>query len=115
MDKPKFTPGPWEQSHREVMGRDGLFTVVYRADDPDNLIASLHWHSVKTDKGWTTDRAANAHLIAAAPDMYEALEDTAALAAALTSHTIRINGQYVEVREAVARARAALAKARGEA
>ena len=71
------TPGPWEQSHRK--GCDGVYEVfrtqVYPASDPDNTIATLHWHSVKTDEGFATDREANARLIAAAPDLLAALED----------------------------------------
>lgn len=66
------TPGPWEQSHRQRY--DGMHsTEVYPANDPDNTIATVHWHSVKTDTGYTTDRAENARLIAAARDLVPTL------------------------------------------
>ena len=88
-----FTKGPWPvertgDGKRYVVGNklvEGYYEVaeVYSDDcDPD-------------------EAKANAHLIAAAPDMYEALEECVAFTGA---H----GGPF-------AKARAALAKARGEA
>jgi hypothetical protein len=57
---------------------------------------------------------ANARLIAAAPDLYEALEEMADIVDRLTFSNIRVRRQYVNRRESVERARAALAKADGD-
>ncbi len=106
----RFTPGPWAQSHRR--GCDELRrTQVYPINDPDNTIATLHWHSVKTETGFKTDREANAQLIAAAPELYEALISA--------QHTVRwevCEGQDPENEcwAVLDRINAALAKARGE-
>lgn len=50
-------------------------TQVFPAHDEKNTIADIHWHVVKTDTGITTDREEIAHLIAAAPDLYQALAE----------------------------------------
>ena len=66
------TPGQWDSAHRR--DDDGQYrTQVFPSNDPDNTIATVHWHSVPTARGLTTDREANARLIAAAPDLLEAL------------------------------------------
>ena len=77
MIETKFTPGPWYS--------DGIFVC----DANDNDVCACE------QENWEAD----AYLIAAAPDLYEALEYTAQLLEALggTTHT----------------AQAALAKARG--
>ena len=67
-----FTKGPWSQSHRKQL--DGMYiTQVY--DSIGESICDLSWHAVNEGNGVTsTDRGANAHLIAAAPDMYAMIE-----------------------------------------
>lgn len=72
MSKAKFTEGEWGQSHRK--GSGGMYnTEVY--DHKGETICILAWHAVDEGNGVTsTDREANAHLIAAAPDMYKMLE-----------------------------------------
>ena len=67
-----FTKGPWSQSHRKQL--DGMYiTQVY--DSIGESICDLSWHAVNEGNGVTsTDRGANAHLIAAAPDMYAMLK-----------------------------------------
>jgi hypothetical protein len=111
MTETKFTPGPWHQSHRECHD-EGYRTQVYPANDPDNTIATLHWHSVKITSGFTTDREANAHLIAAAPELYEALE----LALDLDENELVDFAKYGLTKDLdiTKKYRAALAKARGE-
>ena len=65
----KFTKGEWRQSHREKS--DGMYsTEVY--DEEGKTICTLAWHKVPIEGGFTTDREANAKLIAAAPDLYNA-------------------------------------------
>jgi hypothetical protein len=67
-----FTKGIWSQSHREQS--DGMYiTQVY--DDKGQSICDLNWHSVDEGNGFKTDRDQNAQLIAAAPEMYELLEE----------------------------------------
>lgn len=67
----KFTPGPWETAYRKNgngMFRQDIF------DDMGRTIAVASWHPVRVDDRTTrTDREDNAHLIAAAPEMYEEL------------------------------------------
>jgi len=61
----------WTQSHREV--NDGFRTQVFPTDDPDNTIATIHWHSVKTETGFRTDREKLGRRIARVPQMEAAL------------------------------------------
>ena len=66
----KFTPGPWFQSHRE--GDDGMYrTQVY--DKNGETIASLAWYPYTVGNNTYTLRDQNAKLIAAAPELLEAL------------------------------------------
>lgn len=71
--KAKFTSGEWSQSHRK--DNNGMYsTEVY--DDKGDTICTLAWHAVDEGNGVTsTDRDANAHLIAAAPDMYKMIDE----------------------------------------
>ena len=66
MPKPEYTQGPWNAPLL-----NGETTGLVWADEPySGVIASVH-QLVKKDFGTTT---ANANLIAASPDMFEALE-----------------------------------------
>ena len=66
----KFTKGEWRQSHREKP--NGMYsTEVY--DENGETICTLAWHKIPIEGGYATDRESNAKLIAAAPEMYEAL------------------------------------------
>ncbi len=94
-DKPKFTPGPWRiQDKWEIRGvNNGV--KGYEPVERDGVICTIN--------SWLLQGDANAALIAAAPEMYELLDD------------IRANYQAmpnpVEVER---RIEAVLAKARGE-
>ena len=70
-----FTKGIWSQSHRKQSS--GMYiTQVY--DDKGQSICDLNWHAVEEASGvTTTDREANAQLIAVAPEMYKMLDDLA--------------------------------------
>ena len=57
MSKPKFTPGPWQVHHENKVCR------VIR----DEQLEIIGWCDVNNE--------ANANLMAAAPDMYEALKN----------------------------------------
>lgn len=70
MSKPEFTPGPWSVIDHNWEGSSG----VYGPDD--YLIAEVTIHDSVTEENQTDlelIKEANARLIAAAPDMYEAL------------------------------------------
>jgi hypothetical protein len=99
----KHTPGPWKFSHRK--GNDGMYrTEVF--SDVHGGIAVCGWTLKHCGNGVTaTYREDNARLIAAAPDLLEALN---ALVAA--------HGSILDLRESdeLKLARAAIAKATGE-
>lgn len=71
----KHTPGPWFQSHRKSVY--GWYqTEVYTADG--EVVATVAWYPrTLNDKSTTTDREANARLIAAAPELLEACQTIA--------------------------------------
>ena len=98
----KFTPGPW----RIRSGRSGVKSDISCEDRPDTL-ATTAFH------GWTTNELeANARLIAAAPEMFEALKITMDSVAILA--TGRCPADLVQERIALLeQARAAIAKAKG--
>ena len=95
----KHTPGPWGvREAREMEGMD--FDIV--TDGPEYAVASLYCHMGESVE-------ADARLIAAAPELLEALEYLVTADDAPTpgdrEHTVR---------EAISHARAAIAKARGK-
>lgn len=97
MDKSKFTKGPWFAHLGET----------YRVHDKSNQ--TVAWATfvfsteTQTGRRSTDTVAANTHLIAAAPELYEALSDCLEYIAKAGEVGI------------VAKAYVALAKARGEA
>lgn len=93
----KFTPGPWHDG-----GEHGWSSAVFDANGLPIAFCSVPGQG---------SRKANARLIAAAPELYEAL-DTLSLVVGLTA--FKHEGQRAPLQEAVDAARAALAKARGE-
>lgn len=98
MTDTKFTPGPW----RAWQPR-GDESVPVRTDGLGITIAYVH-------QGAITNARANASLIAASPEMFEALDHAEAVMSIVLprSHT----AEYIECLDKI---RAALAKARGEA
>jgi len=90
-DQPKWTPGPWRATTHDHP-EQGVY-AGYR-------IAKMTGGEIQRDR-------ANAHLIAAAPDMAEALEK----ALNFITNTESEMGETLPCGDA---ARAALAKARGE-
>jgi hypothetical protein len=72
-EKQGHTPGPWSHDYRKTV-RNGMAHEVF--DGTGELIATVAWYPVKlNDTTTTTNREANARLIAAAPDLLEALID----------------------------------------
>ena len=98
-----YTPGPW--SIYETAGNGGniparMEVVAPESERAKRLIANVYGFKLPAGR-------ANARLIAAAPELYEALE---AAYMVLTSQKIRLE----EHADAVTLARAALAKARAD-
>ena len=100
MSETKFTPGPWRYEYEdgycgELIGANGGMICTF-TDEPNE---------------------ANANLIAAAPDLYEALKEVL-LAERLGTRPPETAMQAEEkldrIKHAVIKAEAALAKARGE-
>jgi hypothetical protein len=95
MNKTKFTPGPWKIGTPPPNGEQTIGTE-------QGLMVAV------STTGAGIQTKANAHLIAAAPDLYEALED-------LSINDFGSNGWTNSMERIAIKARAALAKARGEA
>ena len=96
---PAFTPGPWDNPSQSEAGR---YITIKAANG--RTVARVIWS--RASDPHPTD-AGDARLIAAAPDLYAALE--AALADLEES-----DRHYKTFSPSVKRVRAALAKARGE-
>ena len=112
-----WTPGPWRfrETGRKTFGPDGCFVI--ERDAPDGEISTLIAmpHSATTGKA-AKESIANGRLMAAAPDMAEALErltceTEAALRAAFGDGP---PGDRIEDQPCLVRARKALAKAYGK-
>lgn len=107
MSETKFTPGPWHKDER---------SDIYVRDSEGDYIAETYAPMPKRKRA-KGENEANAHLIAAAPELYEALEKAAEVFRAYQSHheanrhtdKAERNKFYAEQIEA------ALTKARGEA
>lgn len=100
MTEPKFTPGPWKFDGEESAYYD-LPTLNILDKDGDIVAGAVDYIDESS--------LPNAHLIAAAPDLYNALENV--------MHEIQFLGDeehYFGTTERFDAARAALAKARGE-
>lgn len=95
MSEAKFTPGPWNVS----VDGDGEVAILKNA--------SFVTYAFPTELGAGGDTKSNAHLISAAPDLYEALSD-------LVSSLECSEKDALIIRQEIKIARAALAKARGE-
>ena len=101
-----FTRGPWVAEtrivHPDMGGRHQTYSVVHTPHRRSDI-------RLGDDRGDEHNCKANAYLIAAAPDLYEALERMTMLA------DCGLDSKTEEVRADIRDARAALAKARGDA
>jgi hypothetical protein len=76
MSEPKFTPGPWEVDAEDFHEEDGTIGITGNLNCVDGDVI---WYSMarvvvmRNDEGYAAGNA-NADLIAAAPEMYEALK-----------------------------------------
>ena len=114
------TPGPWQQ--RDDMTSEGWVTIIGNVDgeiDADGC--TFHSYDViavcEDEYGERLPNvSANARLIAAAPELLEALEDTLSTLEHTRRFMLEKHGTKNPAREdAIAKARAAIAKARGAA
>ncbi|MBN9601852.1 MAG: hypothetical protein J0G33_02865 [Afipia felis] len=90
-----FTPGPWSWSHRKIPGdRDGVYsTQIY--DSAGVTIADASWYPIKGHRYVSTNRDANARLIAAAPDLLAALEECNTFLDDLTKPDAKASGSAI--------------------
>jgi len=95
------TPGPWSHDYRH--NRNGGYSQEV-FDERGELIATAAWYPVKLDDIiTTTNREANARLIAAAPDLLEAAERALAELEMFCAGTSL--GEIGKLRAAIAKAR----------
>lgn len=108
MTDTKFTPGPWGIEET----RDHLWIgVILSNGKPDPIVTYVDHGPDFTTEADATGKA-NAHLIAAAPELYEALDELFDL---LTSGHSSWDDAYDNLPDKqFKKIRAALAKARGE-
>lgn len=107
--KEKFTPGPWK-----VMGPAGSLTRPGIDGDVNGRKRSIILVGAEENQRGV-DTEANAALIAAAPDMYAALEELLdSESVSIFSSAMESESWKLDLKEWETHARSALAKARGE-
>lgn len=115
MSKPKFTPGPWKAGKNPCMttvldGHEGKAIYTDKPNDPHHIA----WANAENSEGDLDIKTAlaNAALIAAAPDMYAALEEI--LGDLDTFPQVAPGVDHPEVFDLKLKLRKLLCKARGE-
>lgn len=101
MSEQRWTPGPWQVKFDE----DWMDTMIIAPGGAATAKAWDLWEDSEDGKVTQMPTDANAHLIAAAPELYEALR--------ITKVHLEASG-FDAKGKVVAQANAALAKARGE-
>lgn len=104
MGKRNWTTGPWSADPNTLHNGDEIWVGP---DNGDGSVIAAVWPWGDDEVG-TGEREANAHLIAAAPELYEALAKAAKI---LDRNFMEVGGDGNDVLD---EAKAALAKARGE-
>jgi hypothetical protein len=104
MSEKKWTPGPWEVGPANMVDSNAV-TAIARCG-----CAFRSPQYSGTDFATPAHQEANARLISAAPDLYDALEECKRVLSDLQSTQL----EGTRTRDAWEKARAALAKARGE-
>ncbi|WP_206208253.1 hypothetical protein [Xanthomonas oryzae] len=107
-----WTPGPWR-----LMLTAAAAGLHYRAQRPRCCVVCTARRSTDTWAGISDTQAlTNAHLVAAAPDLYEALETLIQKGASFRETVVETRGVrgMDEHDAALSKAENALAKARGE-
>ena len=99
MNAPVFTPGPWR-----LDGSSSIYAL--NLEGPNRFYANVQsgWSTAGRNRTSEAELAANAHLIAAAPELLEALEK----AESLFDHTFAMGGTiHKQIKAAIAKARGA--------
>ncbi len=109
MTETKWTPGPWQASLDNIRGNAWYQDIDGAIGQPDEHIGLAKVVVVIDGEDYRQGRA-NAHLIAAAPDLYEALSNFLEN----EKFQVGVGGNPNAVEKMLAQARAAIAKARGE-
>ena len=105
MNAPKWTPGPWQRVlPADALGRQPNDWAISDSTGEAWICEGPTW-----DDEFLQESLANARLIAAAPDLYAALDEMAALAAGPAGGVTQ--AQKIA---SLAKATAALSRARGE-
>lgn len=101
-DRGGHTPGPWsvERVDYELHGMDASYEVTAGR----RVVVQTHMREIKSEGNFLAEDAANCRLIAAAPDLLEALEGIIA----------DDNPTLIELNERLEAGRAAISKARGQ-
>jgi hypothetical protein len=118
---PQFTPGPWQSKHAYT--KEGACTIIANVDGDQHADGTTTYSydficTCEDEFGEYNERAtANARLIAAAPELYEALNKCRAI---IKFHVkpekcVSDGDGVISARDAFESAVMALAKARGEA
>lgn len=109
----KHTPGPW--AYEDPMGPDILSIVANPDAEPAEWVHIAQIGTGDSDVASFAENVANAHLIAAAPDLLAACQALVALAEAnLCKPAHPTEGWDAYVPTEVTQARAAIAKAGGQ-
>jgi hypothetical protein len=111
-----WTPGPWLYAHRETAVSEGYHSTEIFTEDGGSgkgVIATLSWYPRPLDErgAMGTYREANAPLIAAAPDLFEAVRLFLEYDAGDEEDGVALMLAYAKALDA---AKAAFAKARGQ-
>lgn len=106
MGEPKFTPGPWHYGMAKIKIDDEYDYCIKAVIDGSSYVISEAFGRVS--ERTRPNAEANARLIAAAPELYEALED------ALKGWLATTSEPGLNLGEIEKKMKAALAKARGE-
>ena len=106
--KAKHTPGPWKLSHGGLPGDSGFSIVSNNAEAQDVKVTAECWPCTIVSEEHRQELFANARLIAAAPELLEALQEL------LRSYRDFLPERYLQDKGVATKAREIIAKATAE-
>jgi hypothetical protein len=110
--EPKWTPGPWTPGHIVDDNHSCACRYIFGNDGRMGSVATVSLDDGENDSPPVEEAKANSYLIAAAPDLYEAL--TAFMETYRVDAGLCDDPESRETFGCWVKARSALAKARGE-